>query len=274
MPNEEIMTHEQRAERIAQMKYAAGNRVPGLLAAYRRVDSDADEDFARDIYADVWRVGLSSQDLRDRQACVEYLLEKSERPEDYLRGHALTLLQSFHKDDFSHHARAMLARIESDRYTAAFARVTGVAECTECLPRLNATAGPFAAATPALKVDPAWNAALALARMGDTHSLNRVIERVEREEDVVLRSAVLFQDLGYTKSPRAFSFLRSVLGSSKRLPNPKNEAIPGEMEAGMAAKVLLAHARGAPDIKDNEEKVFIATVKAWADSQTNWPVWR
>ena len=63
---------------------AAGN-VAALLSRIRASDDAANIEFAGDVYALARRVGLESADQRDRQMCVEYLLENCAQPENELR---------------------------------------------------------------------------------------------------------------------------------------------------------------------------------------------
>jgi hypothetical protein len=132
----------------------------------------------------------------------------------------------------------------------------------------------FAERTPALEVDPAWNAALALARMGDPESQKLIRERVLREDDIVLRATQLFPDLGFTKSSSCFDLLRHYLDSWQRLPTEKPTQSQGEREAAHAAKVILAHVIGAPKVEGLDDDALVRTVKDWADRQSNWPIWR
>jgi hypothetical protein len=267
--------HEAPMSRTEDLKSSAGGDVAALIAAARAQEAGADEGHLRDVYSEVWRAGLASAALPDRQSAVDYLLERARRREGYLHDLVLRLLLSFRRADFSDAARAQLEVMVKQGVSAPLARVVGLAEATKTIPRLQAAmAAGFAERTPALKVDPAWGAALALARMGDAESQKQIAARVQKESDVILRDTQLFPDLGYTKAPASFDLLRHYLDSDQRLPTLKPTQAQGEREAAHAAKVILAHVEGAPKVEGLDDDSLVRTVKTWVGQLSSWPIWR
>lgn len=268
-------TPEARQVLIEAMQQDAGGDVAALADAARAREAGAGDDLLRDLYAAVWRAGLAATDEAQRQAAVAYLVEKAGRQQGYLRDLALRLLLSFRKADFSAAGRAALAAMARHQLSPGLARVIGVAEAEEAIPALRAAAdGAFAGSTAALKADPAWAAALALARLGDRPSLERIRDRVFAEDDIVLRATQLLPDLAYTKVPAAFDLLRHYLDSFARLPTLKPTQSKGEREAAHAAKVILANTSGGPDVQGLDDDALVRAVKAWVDQLAAWPIVR
>jgi hypothetical protein len=114
-----------------------------------------------------------------------------------------------------------------------------------------------------------WAALLALARLGDEAALKTVIARVRAEQDIVVRSTILFEVLGYTMRPAAFDVLREYLNSDSRLPRIKDN-VPGTMEASRAAAVFSKYIRGFPIQETDFSEPQTMQARSWANSQTTW----
>lgn len=268
-------TYEARMAQIEELRRQAGGDVAALADAARARESGAGEEMLRDLYAAVWRAGLESGAESQRRAAVAYLAEKAGQRPGYLADLAFRLLLSFRVADFADGSRAALTAMAGAGVTPGLARVIGVAEARAAAPALRgAAAAAFPSNTAALKADPAWAAALALARLGDRESLQRIRDRTLAEDDVVLRATQLFPDLAFTRQPGAFDLLRRYLDSFERLPTLKPTQKKGEREAAHAAKVILANTEGGPSVEGLDDDAVVAAVKAWADKLGSWPIAR
>jgi hypothetical protein len=264
----DIETYEGRQLVIEEIKQAANGDVTALLDGLRAQDDPANEDLARDLYAVARSTGLSSENIEERRLCVEYLLEKASEASDYLKDLALQFLEEFRRDDFSAQAHQSIIALYGMPAERGLLRVTGIAEVDSLKETLRSFAErPFASQSAGLKVDTAWNAALALARMGDSESARRLIERVTSEPDIVIRSTLLFRDLGYTRHPDAFRALAGYLDSTERLPTLKRSQQQGSKEASAAADEIAAHLEGSPDISMLGEDEKVLTIKNWLAQQ-------
>lgn len=260
--------YENRQVVIEKIFHAADGSVSLILNGLRTQDDPANEDLARDLYAVARKIGLSSDKLTERQLCVEYLLEKAHESSGYLKNLALQFLGEFRHNDFSKQAHNQIIELYGDEFESSLLKVTGIAEVLE----LKATVSRIAASSfvnqsAALKVDPAWNATLALARMGDDASATRLVERVKSELDIVIRATLLFRDLGYTLHPISYQALASSLDSVERLPTLKASQQQGSREAAAAADEIAAHLDGAPDILMLGEDEKVLKIKQWLAAQ-------
>jgi hypothetical protein len=158
-----------------------------------------------------------------------------------LRGQLLKWLQDFRKEDFNAQAIQTLISLP---WTPEFApeaiRLVGIAEAATAIPRLKAEIREAPTGTDwptGYYASNAWAALLALARLGDSSSLERIIRQVQNESDIVIRATILFGDLGYTRRSAAFTVLKTYMNSDQRLPAVK-ETVPGRIEACYAAAVF------------------------------------
>jgi len=265
--------YEARKLEIDALRAEAAGDISVLITRTRARETDADEELMRDLIAEVWRVGNESVEPSDRSATIGYLLNQAQSQTGYLHEFSLRLLLSFKQDDFNDSDRSVLTGLASVRLSPGLSRVIGVAQATDAVPTLAVVAAqPFAERSTALKADLPWVASLALARMGDTERLDAILERIQAEEDVVVRSSILFADLGYTKTPRAFGVLRRFLSSASHLPALKSSQDKGDPEALYAARVIAKHTSGGPDPEVIHGTQLISAMKEWSSGLEVWPI--
>lgn len=90
---------------------------------------------------------------------------------------------------------------------------------------------------------------------------------LQAEEEIVIRTTVLFRDLGYTRHPLALDALIRYLDSEAKLPTLKATQTQGSSEAEAAAGEIAAILVGAPDLSDLSGAAKVATLKAWLENQ-------
>lgn len=257
-------TYEDRQALVAHLVEGSGGDVAALVEAVRKHDSSEHEDVARDMYALVRRAGLESSAPAARQLCTNYFLEKVKTTPGYLRGLALTFLQEFHREDFSDQGRQQIGALLDELSEPDLVRVAGIAEATNTQTKLKTLAArPLPERSEALSVSLAWQASLALARMGDDAGARRAVVRVLAESDTVVRSTVMFADLAFTRHPIAYEALIGFLDSTERRPTLKESQTEGQSEASAAAALLAEHLVGAPEVDDLPDEERVAELKAW-----------
>jgi hypothetical protein len=225
-------------------------------------------DLTIQLFALTWRRGLAEADPGVRSRYVGILVNAASHDDPLVARMALRFLLSFEAPDLDPTARqALVERVVDDENGVEVLRVVakfGLEERHEELQRLaGLPADRHAARTQG------WTALLALARMGDPVALQRVLESVSAEADIVTRATILFDDLAFTRQPAAFDLLRTRLQSDARLPSLKPEGV-GEPEALHAARHLLAHVDGGPFDPTALTEADLPAIRTWADAQTTW----
>jgi hypothetical protein len=267
------MEHEERereVERIQQELEQGGGTSPAEL---QRHIEGRPEEFRRDFYALLWRIGTASASPQQRTGVVEFLLRRTPAETPLLRGQLLKWLQDFRKQDFNDEAAEVLTGLPwAEGYLPEVIRLFGVAEVQEAIPRLReqvANEPLLEPPPPGFHEEQTWAAMLALSRLGDDQSLNAVIRRVRQERDIIVRATILFADLGYTRQPAAFDVLKEYLNSDARMPRIKDN-VPGELEAARAAAEFARHIRGFPIQETDFSEAEVMEARAWVNSQTAW----
>lgn len=115
-----------------------------------------------------------------------------------------------------------------------------------------------------------WAASLALARMGDKSAMDYVLQKVESEEDELLKVGVLLEDVAYIRQPEAVKYIETYLYSEGRFP----PLIPGD-EGGRYSQFAVYH---LADILEhfplparygyNDQEIELA--KKWMLSNSNY----
>ncbi|MEA3444156.1 MAG: hypothetical protein U9R19_05455 [Bacteroidota bacterium] len=240
-----------------------------LLKSY---DDNKSEELKRDILAMVWRFGLKSQDSIVRQTMVNYMLNVFAKQSLFLQGQAIKFLQDFSYTDFNNYAVNNISSLtwEGD-YNYEIILLVGIANIRTKIPELKKMAGNnWKVSGPnQLYSSCQWAASLVLARFGDIKITKRIIEQVNEEQDIIVRSTRLFADLAYTRQQLAFDTLRKYLHSQERLPQVKS-TVPGQKEAIYAAEIFANFVVGCPVSGPDIEIEEVQKIKIWADRQSKW----
>lgn len=122
-----------------------------------------------------------------------------------------------------------------------------------------------------------WASYLALSRMGDEYSINFILAQVQKigeNDDAVYN---MYPDLIYTRQPKAFDYLITVLNNTKKncsSPNPDNNVkiVCGYRVMEMLAPVIKDYplkisASGGIDAKDY--KNALETVRKWFEKRSS-----
>lgn len=267
------MEYNEIQQKVDRARLALGAQWDGSIAILHQYADDEPEDVRRDIYALYWRVGTASPEPAKRAAIVEFMLDKTVNETPMLRGQLLKWLQDFRKEDFNQNATVKLNVLPwTDEYTPEVILLIGIAEVRQAVPRLKEQIKDHPLAEPpprGYEGSNTWAALLALARMGDDAALSVVLRRVQKEENIVTRATILFDDLGYTRRPAAFDLLKKYINSNERLPQIKDN-VPGTLEASRAAAVFSKYISGFPiqETDFNERETMQA--RAWVNAQTSW----
>lgn len=262
-------TREATIEEVIQTLQVDWDEGLSDLRALREIGS---EELGRDLYALAWRVGLAGTEIGHRQAMTTYLVEGIASNSSFLRGQALKFLQDFSKDDFDASSRETLEELPwNDEHSISLIRLIGIVNLQTKIPALeHVAAEDWETSNPyILQNSRQWSATLALARMGDIASMDRIVERVRSEPDIVARSSVFFQDLAYTRRQAAFDMLRDYLESTERLPQLKS-TVQGELEARYAAALFAEFAVGCPVEGSDVDEEDIPRIRDWAAAQQSW----
>ncbi len=271
-PTLDLSILENREKIIVSIEEAMNTKWDAFLPDLKKYTMHESEDLRKDVYALLWQYGISLQDKAKRQVIVQHMVEGLEENSQFIRDQILKWLQDFKTEDFNEQSIDIIKKLPfTDAYAPAIIRIIGIANIKSSEPVLQELAqneikdsgsGPWYGSNE-------WAALLALARMGDEESCKKAIEKVEKEEDQVLRVTVLLGDLGYTEQSPSFDALKEVLDSKERLPSVK-DAIPGQLEACYAARFMAEHLEGFPiddtDFNDSE----IIKIRRWAGSQKKW----
>lgn len=270
--NKQLATESEQIEHVAKLRDMYPN-VPAFVVAARAEEPRFGRGRLRFLLAEVADAGLESGDLESRRFALDYLVEHLERGDDV--DMLERVIPRFRRADFSPLSHDRLQRLLEGRVTAGLARIAGVAEVKGAMENLReAAAAGYASNTAALSVDPGWNAALALVRMGEAKWQRGIEGRVRMENDIVLRATRLFRDLGYTKTQASFDCLARYLDSEERLPTVKPTQSQGEREAAHAARIILEHVEEGPVITGLSDDEIVSAVRIWAESLEHWPIWR
>lgn len=266
------MEYDERQREVERVQHALeqGDLSSTVL---RRYTDGRPDDLRRDLYALYWRLGTGAQERPTRLALVSFLVTRIASETSMLRGQLLKWSQDFRADSFDEEAIAALNALPwTEEDGAQVIRLLGVAEVTSAEPGLKAqVARDPLSDEPAYQTSRTWASLLALARLGDQESLTRVIRRVEGEEDIIVRATILFDDLGYTRQPRAFDALKVYINSDKRLPAIK-DGVPGRLEAARAAAVFSKFIENFPIQETDFTEPETYEARVWVNKQTSWKI--
>lgn len=267
------MNYEQRQHEVEHVRRALEQSWDNSLAALRQHIEDKPEELRRDLYALFWQMGIASQAKPTRQAFVEYMLRRSSQETSMLRGQLLKWLQDFHKEDFNQNAIVVLNALPwTENYCPEAIRLIGIAEVQQAVPRLKAQVKDHPLSEPPLagyQNTNTWAALLALARQGYEPALTEVLKRAHKEQDIIVRTTILFRDLGYTERPAAFDALKGYLNSEERLPAVK-DTVPGRLVGSYAAAVFSRYIKNFPIQETDFTETQTRQARAWVNSQTSW----
>jgi len=267
------MDYEARQKEVKRVQEALRQDWDGSPTALQQYVKNKPEDLRRDIYALFWRTGTSTEGAAKRAPIVEFMLKQIWEETSLLRGQLLKWLQDFRKEDFNEGAIQVLLSLPwTPEFSPEAIRLIGIAEVNAAVPRLQAE----------IRNEPArvhlptgyyagnvWSALLALARMGDGKSLERIIRQVQNETDLVVRATILLWDLAYTRQPVAFDVLKRYLNSDKRLPAVK-PTVPGQLEACYAAVAFAKYVKGFPIQETDFSEQQVVQAREWVNVQTEW----
>ena len=163
-------------------------------------------------YNTAWLVARRSSNRLFRQDVVDWLISSGKNPKmwPYNCGYLLGRPEIFVSTDFSAAARAtILELLNQEDPPRNIIRISGVADIPEAKPRLEELSRTD---------NHAWDASLALARMGSKKHIAACIKKIETYPDPVRRVCVYLDFLAYIRQPEVIPVLRKYLDSEERLP--------------------------------------------------------
>ena len=230
------------------------------------------QDLGVDLVRLAWRYARNSQSAHVRQEVVQFLVEAAHADSEYIVSNASRFLLDFSSADFNPAAIELLSSFTYQEDLARdIIRVVGVANLRFESVRLRQVAelDHEDKTSHALYASKQWAALLVLSRFGEASSINKVLEQVKIEEDIILRAGTLFNDLVYTQQPLSFDCLRDFLRSRERLP-PLKRTRPGTLESLYAAETLCKHIDNFPIIGCRILEDDLPKIIQWADAQKQW----
>ncbi len=159
------------------------------------------------------RVGHEKVDSNDRRKVVEHLLQVVRKQDASVQGLIARELALYHRDDFSTASKDSLRSILSQRrsHYSLWVKLIGYVGLTD---QSNIIRSQLQQAP--MSRSEKWAAQLALCRLGDVASLEKVLRRVKQlpvQDDVVYD---VFPDLIYTRQREAINYLIEALYTDEK----------------------------------------------------------
>lgn len=225
-------------------------------------------------------IAIHSDDLRVRQTIVEHLLVGAHDPTPEVSGDIVRTLSDeiqphFQERDFTEQAKASLrSLIQKDGLSFGTIAIIGIANMREYIPELERFRETREGWADQLAL--AWEAQLALARMGSQQDIAVCIARVENTADIVVRVERYFPYLAYIRQPAILPVFQKYLESDERIvPNPENPA-----RRVCVCQYAIAHlSRILSDFPvapsyGKYSQAEIDTARAWMRAQTEFNIKR
>jgi hypothetical protein len=223
---------------------AFGADIAPRLEAYTRDGSDTVRHFA---YKYLANVGHRPPEAGVRRDIVEKLARGM--GDVTARRSAYEGLLAFTRADFSRAARETVTQLlagkpTDPRFLGGLALVVGVADIPSQLPVLKGIVDRENARQGSKEwwESPGWAAMRARARMGVEADVERCIELVEAESNVLMRLDRLFRDLSYVRQRQVVAYFRKYLDGDKALPDRLTRSVAPKLAIGCLARMI----RGFP----------------------------
>jgi hypothetical protein len=195
-----------------------------------------------DAYHLVTDIGLRTTNLATRQkVCIKLLQSLSDTDESIPQQSARVLVK-YHSEDFNEEAKSILSETKPTRGCFKYHLILlyGIANLIEKKQELLAIISEPVYKTISYQYDfgSDYGAALkALGRMGDEKCVQKCIDRVVQEKDIVRKRTLFLDDIAYLNNEEALTYFLTILKSQERLPIACKG--PG-MKANQYAAVVVA----------------------------------
>ncbi len=196
-----------------------------------------------------FQCAYQSNNKRVRHTGVEYLTYLGKNKSQNVANYALRYLTSFHSDDFSAEAKAILRDLVNKQHNnyQLVLKLTGLANMQEMLPLYKAKL----VHDTLLTRDDRWVLHTTMARLGDTTEVNYVLIRAKRlsvNNDFIYH---FMPDLIYTRQKEVFDYLVKQLQSDEKKCVSSHPDYPNAISCGYRIMEALA-----PVVKDFPYKVL------------------
>jgi hypothetical protein len=165
---------------------------------------------------------IYKQNIGNKRLCIEatdILVKLCNDPSGLVWQYSAKLLRGFRRQDFSEPSKIIIRKLLSPgKINGWFILLAGAANLTDQIPLLQKIAGPADKQYRSNRIilSDAWDAHLALARMGDLESENYCLARInqltDKEDIVVVHSA----GIAYMRQQKSYEFLMKFLYSDER----------------------------------------------------------
>jgi hypothetical protein len=226
-------------------------------------------------YLLIQQVGIHSKDVGIRQHSVEQLIAAGIDIDHSNVGNVLTLLTTFSRDDFSDKAKDSFRALMVSESTH-ISRIFELAAFLELQDQIEFIR-PYM--EPGTAKEIRWSATISLARLNDLIATEDIMSRVKKMKinDNVIDG--VFPDLAYTRHKTVIDYLVVALKSDEKnctssgesaTPIPCGYRIMEQLAKAVKDYPLELDASG--DIKTNDYKQALVTVRKWFDAHPNYEI--
>ncbi|MEX0966022.1 MAG: hypothetical protein WD077_02195 [Bacteroidia bacterium] len=214
-----------------------------------------------------------------KEEVVERLTEKLSDPLAAIWQQAAKALQQFESEDFSRTAKKNISDLlEEETPKREAILLAGVAQMSGEKKRLREIIADSARLDPVGRVGKwygtfTWHAFLALARLGETDAIEKVLQQAPTEPDEVIRVSRVSRDVAFIRQPGSIKYLESILDTDARLPTTR-EGSPGNLHAQYAMELLAQSLENFPVQQKGfgYTKEDIETARQWMDQQSEYAI--